>query len=299
MSPGNFIHDVIIDQLVRQPSLYQQATRAQRLDNIFGFPASTASWLNPSTAVVVAMVIVAIVIAAFVVDRRHTTRTDMVTVALCAASVFCLLVGSEYQMYYSYFPIPFLAPTIVLSVHRLWRGLKARQGRESNRRQGSGVIATLVVVLSLVVAFVYVGTDASWQRYTLSYHLRGNNGTIVQPAAMVSLLVPPGVCTIADSPAVLIVANRFISSDANCPAIVDPYGMFLALNNGQLPPNVQPLSPQIVSTWSQALQAAQCVVMTVPFSGYIPWDSTLVSWFRDNFVLVYSGRLTYLYLRRG
>ena len=299
MSPGNFFHDVIMDQVFRQPSLYQQASIGTRLDNIFGFPYLAKPWLHPSMAVDIAVVVVIVVLASIIVDRAQTNRADFIVVIVCAGSLACLLVGAEYQMYYSYFPIPFLVPTLVISLHRLWRGILERAQLSSPRpRYGMGVAALLVVV-AVLLAGLNAGRDASWQRFILSYHLRGNGGNIVQPAAMVSLLVPPGACTISDSPAELILANRYLSSSPDCPAIVDPYGMFLALNNGQLPPNIEPLTPLILDQWTAALHAARCVVLTAPLSGYVAWDPVLLGWFRKNFTSVYSARLITIYLRRG
>jgi hypothetical protein len=44
---------------------------------------------------------------------------------------------------------------------------------------------------------------------------------------------------------------------------------------------------------------AQYVVLTIPFSDYIPWTTGLTTWFDQNYVLVSSSPFAYIYQNRS
>jgi len=115
----------------------------------------------------------------------------------------------------------------------------------------------------------------------------------------VSIAIPAGACAISDSPAVLILGNRYLSTTPGCPAIVDPYGMFLALNGGVVPPSTSAPAASFTDQWQIYFEEAQYVVLTFPFSEYIPWTTTLETWFRQNYTLVSSSPFAYIYQNRG
>jgi hypothetical protein len=300
LSPGNFFHDVIVDQVIRQASVYQQVPLSGRLFDILGLPGVPGSWLTPTVAEVAMLVGVAGVAFAFWVDNRSPQRSDVLLLGVTLSTVVCLLVGSEFQLYYSYFSAPFLAILFALVLHKICRGVRTRW----NDLRGLRYFDTRLFRVAFAVLFAgatlaMASHDFSYQRQFIDYNLRGNSGTVAQPGAVVSVAVPAGACAISDSPAVLILGNRYLSTSPGCPAVVDPYGMFLALNGGVVPPNSSPPLESFTDRWRTYFQEAQYVVLTFPFSDYVPWTTGLTTWFTQHYVLISSSPFAYIYQNRS
>ena len=299
LSPGNFWHDVIVDQVIRQASVFQQVSLSGRLFDILGFPGLPGSWLSPTVAVVAMLVGVAGVAFAFWVDIQSPQRDDVVLGAVTLSTLVCLLVGSEFQLFYSYFSAPFLAITFVLVLHKIVRGVRTRWPvRHGPRYLDSTVFKVAVAVLFAGATVAMATHDFSYQRQFIQYNLRGNSGTVAEPGVVVSAAIPAGACAISDSPAALILGNRYLSTTPGCPAVVDPYGMFLALNDGVVPPNASTPVASFTTLWQGYFQQAQFVVLTFPYSEYVPWTTALESWFNQNYTLISSSPFAYIYQNR-
>jgi len=299
LSPGNFFHDVIVDQVIRQASIYQQVSLSGRLFDILGFPGLPGSWLTPSIAVVAILVGAVGVVFAFWLDNESAQRSDVLLLGVTLSAIACLLVGSEFQLFYSYFSAPFLAISFVLVLHKILRGVRARWPvRLGPRYLESRVFRVAMAVVFLAASIALATHDFSYQRQFIEYNLRGNSGTVAEPGVVVSIAIPAGACAISDSPAVLILGNRYLSTTPGCPAIVDPYGMFLALNGGVVPPTTSAPAASFTDQWQTYFEEAQYVVLTFPFSEYIPWTTTLETWFRQNYTLVSSSPFAYIYQNR-
>jgi 4-amino-4-deoxy-L-arabinose transferase-like glycosyltransferase len=299
LSPGNFFHDVIADQVIRQASIYQQVSVSGRFFDILGFPGLPGSWLTPSIAVVAILVGVVGVAFAFWVDNRSPQRSDVLLFGVTLSTVVCLMVASEFQLYYSYFSAPFLAIVFALVIHKICRGVRTRwSDLHGLRYLDSGSFRVALAVLVVGATFAMAAHDFSYQRQFIEYNLRGNSGTVAEPGAVVSVAIPKGACAISDSPAVLILGNRYLSTTPDCPAIVDPYGMFLALNGGVVPPNTSPPAASFTERWRTDFEEAQFVVLTFPFSDYVPWTTSLTTWFSQNYVLISSSPFAYIYQSR-
>ena len=193
-----------------------------------------------------------------------------------------------------------MAIFFALVIHKFCRGVQARWNvRRGLRDLDSGLFKIALAVLVAGATFAMASHDLSYQRQFIEYNLRGNSGSVAEPGAVVSLAIPAGACAISDSPAVLILGNRYLSSNPGCPAIVDPYGMFLALNGGVVPPNNSPPVARFTDQWLTYFQEAQFVVLTFPFSDYVPWSTGLTTWFRQNYVLISSSPFAYIYQHRN
>jgi hypothetical protein len=170
--------------------------------------------------------------------------------------------------------------------------------RHGPRYLDSTVFKVAVAVLFAGATVAMATHDFSYQRQFIQYNLRGNSGTVAEPGVVVSAAIPAGACTISDSPAVLILGNRYLSTTPGCPAIVDPYGMFLALNDGVVPPNASTPVASFTTLWQGYFQQAQFVVLTFPYSEYVPWTTALESWFNQNYTLISSSPFAYIYQNR-
>ena len=105
---------------------------------------------------------------------------------------------------------------------------------------------------------------------------------------MVDAQTPKGSCVIYDYPIFALNADPLNPSGSGCPALVDPFGMWLTRDNGQPPPGQPPLPPTFTAAWKSWFNQADYVVLSVPLSDYIPWTPALVRDFDEHFHLVAS-----------
>jgi hypothetical protein len=119
--------------------------------------------------------------------------------------------------------------------------------------------------------------------------------TSTDPSGAVDAEIPPGACVTSDEPDLAITANRFVPSASACPAIVDPFGMWMVRNHEQLPGSPPPISPSFVADWRSWLQRSNFVMLSVQLSDYIPWTPALIQWFDQQFVLISSQPHTFVY----
>jgi tetratricopeptide (TPR) repeat protein len=134
---------------------------------------------------------------------------------------------------------------------------------------------------------VLIAPDVSYARTFL-------NGS-VDPSAALDAAIPNGACLTFDQPGSAINANRFTPSGSDCPAVVDPFGMWIVRNNGNLPGSSETIAPAFVADWQRWLSHSDFVLLAVPLSDYIPFTPALTQSFDQNFTLVYSSADTYLY----
>ena len=154
--------------------------------------------------------------------------------------------------------------------------------------------SALAVVCSVGLLALILVEDTSYASSFLPNVVRGDNGHIAEPGPAIDSVILPGSCVIFDEGILAIEANRFSSSSANCPQLVDAYGMWLA--NGMSPPASPPYPASFVATWKAYFETAQYLVLSVPGSDYIPWSPALVSWFDSHYSLVLSRPGAYVYV---
>jgi hypothetical protein len=146
--------------------------------------------------------------------------------------------------------------------------------------------AGLPALVAVACAFA-VPTGASFARFWLS---------IAQdPKSTVAPHIPRGSCVVFDSAGNLIDSDRFFSSRARCPSLVDAFGLWLTDNDGNAPPAPEPYDDAFVAKWRAWLGQAEYTVLWRTHSTYIPWTRSLTSWFNSNYRLVASGRNAYVY----
>jgi len=75
--------------------------------------------------------------------------------------------------------------------------------------------------------------------------------------------------------------------------------MFLALNGGVEPPNISVPVTAFTDRWMAYFREAQYVVLTFPFSDYVPWTTALEQWFNQNYTLISSSPFAYIYEHRN
>ena len=106
------------------------------------------------------------------------------------------------------------------------------------------------------------------------------------PAAQLSDLILPGTCVVSDVPTELLVANRLTPANPGCPALLDPFGSYLAFDDGAMPHPNPPYPAPFAHAWLSDLRAANYVVLQAPLSDYFPWTAASIAWFHQNYRLV-------------
>jgi alpha-1,2-mannosyltransferase len=280
VAPHAFIHEVFADQLSGH-GVQGSTPLGQRLLLISGLRGVSAFSTSISAVTAVFVVVALAVVLAFGIGRSRRTRLDWF-VLLAAVVVFIgSVAGPVMYNHGSYVPAAMLALLIAVLVGAR-PVIDARWPVVSMALVGVGA------------AVLLVGQSAS---YAESYLSEGTS------AGLLATYVPVGACVLTDLPSELIAADRFTPSADGCPAVVDPFGMYLA-ENGTLPQSGPPFAEAFTNQWFTYLEQADYVVLTAPFSDYIPWVSYMESWFNQNYVLLThdiasppgaSGRPFYVY----
>ncbi len=293
-APHAFLHEVIADQLTRNLAAGTAPTTfTGRLLITSGVRALQATGVlhDPTPiAVVVSAVFLAAVIAVFATHRRRLLLLEWYCLVAAAIVYAGMFVSEVLNLGYAYFPVSFLVLLVGPVLSRLLSGVGAFMRAQKLALAGhSRIVARLVAAAAaLAVLSFLVENEVS---YGNTYLAEASN-----PAPALDSVIPPGSCVVSDYYVDLLAANRFTPSGQGCPAVVDPFGMYLAEDHG-LPPHPSPPYPvEFQIQWFDNLASAQYVELKGPFSDSIPWTSTSMSWFAQNyrlvgkFITLYSGR---------
>ena len=131
--------------------------------------------------------------------------------------------SAEFFPYYGYFLAPFLLGVVALSLSRLVAPLRASLSavpmtnafRRMLRVAGATCGALIVSALVLYITSFY-------SAYAWGLGLYGPE------FAAITNRIPAGSCVVYSEVSYGIDANRWTSSDPNCPTLVDPLGMWMA-----------------------------------------------------------------------
>jgi len=295
--PSQFYRSLITAQVgyrahaLRVPVLF-------RLRNMIGLPYALGWHQTTLLLAVLALVIFVIAVQAAAVAVRHQPppTLDWFAMASAALIVAMFLWPPQFHYHFAQFLAPFMALTIALPVSRLLVG--ARQdglavswphtsGPKAAHRLGVAIAAVSAVALA-VVAVAQLRFESAAARVI---------GPI--PAA-VDRLIPPGACVLTDQVSVTLAANRFVSTDPNCPKLVDSLGTTLALSDGLNPRTGAAKVPQVNAAWSQAFSRAPYVILTISNIRRIPWSPQLQAYVTSHFSRIYRypGNFT-VYVRKG
>jgi hypothetical protein len=264
---------------------------------MIGLPYSLG-W-RPTTLLlaVLALVIFVIAVQAAAVAVRHQPPPTLDWFAMVSAVliVAMFLWPPQFHYHFAQFLAPFMALTIALPVSRLLCG--ARQdglavswphtsGPKAAHQLGVAIAAACAVALA-VVAVAQLRFESAVPRLI---------GPI--PAA-IDRLIPPGACVLTDQATVTLAANRFVSTDPNCPKLIDSLGTTLALSDGLKPGTGAAKVPRVNAAWHQAFSQAQYVLLTAANGRRIAWSPQLKAYLASHFTQVYQSRKLTVYRRNG
>jgi alpha-1,2-mannosyltransferase len=266
LAPSRFIHDVLTVQLERRAS--GPAQIGGRLVDMIGIPDLP----SVRVTVVIAGAYVFVVTAAFFV-RPRPTQLDWFALGSASLSAAALLGAPDFFLHYAYFAAAFLALLLGLSVDRLLR-VPTRRANRSNWIPSPPTLAAIVLTPIAVFA-----TMRSFTRHDL----------IDDPGPAISRAVAPGACAVADEPALLIIANRFVPGSSHCPAVVDTFFASLLADPTHL--SRAQTDPNLAREWQSWFCRADYIVLS-PHRSRVPWTRGFTAWFRKHFREVSSGWAT-------
>jgi alpha-1,2-mannosyltransferase len=290
-APSLFWRGVFLAQLVRVDNA--RTTLATRLDDLSGLGATVKTKVTISTAipalalVVIAVVIVGACVAASVVTHQRPPALEWFALVSALLVFISFLIPADFYYHYAAFFTPFLALAVGLPVARLAAALPAAAGQRSPGLRPETAIAGIAVLALLVMAIV--------QGYSEST-LKAADDPTYAPAA-----IPAGACVLTDQVSFTIAADRFTSSAAGCPQIVDGDGTDLALSEGHNGASGASHNAAVRNIWDSAFRKAQYVWLSNSFydktvARRIAWTPWLRNYFSTHFQLV-PGRTKNLYKR--
>jgi len=180
----------------------------------------------------------------------------------------------------------------------------SRMGSFAPRRP-AGLAAPVLAVLALGLVVFMVQQDTTFAAAYLSE---------ASAPPLLASYVPAGACIVSDYPSDLIATGLFNPSHPGCPAVVDPFTMYVTDDDGNSPHLSPPGFPaQFPQLWLAYFKEAQYVELLFPYGedDLIPWTPYLTTWFSHNYRLVAhfqtvyakpfidSYKDTYLYKRIG
>jgi alpha-1,2-mannosyltransferase len=270
-----------------------------RLRNMIGFPYALG-WSKSLLLLVVLALVVFVVVtqaAAIVVTRQPQPTLDWFATISAALIVVMFLWPPQFHYHFAEFLSPFMALTLALPVSRLLGGAQPdggfavtwprTSGPKAARQAGLAITAVAAVALAVVAAF--------------QFRFESAIPRVIGPIpATIDRLVPPGACVLTDQVSVTLAANRFVSTDPNCPKMVDSLGTTLALSDGLKPQTGAANVPAVNAAWNQAFSHAQYVILTATNTRRIAWSPQLEAYFSSHFTQLYeSPRRLILYVRKG
>lgn len=285
LAPSKFFKDVIYAQLFRASG--QRVDLGVRLQNITG--SGPLIWLlgNQGRSVILVLstgVLVAILLVGVIRIVNGGSEFEVFTIVTTVVVTIALLWPSDFYYHYAAFLGPFLALSVALVLGRCDFGFIWRPANSESVFRELAITATMLTGLGLVQ---FLNEGALQPSYA--------------PGAVVSKIIPSGACVVTDEASLTILSNRFISTEKNCPNLVDPYGVALALSGGKTIDGGASRDLLVDSAWLSDLQRAKYVWLSPQNSRRLPWVSSTKTYFGIYFAKLTTPSLKVgtLYVRVG
>ena len=263
LAPGPVTRGVFTGQFVRSSS-GAHAGLLPRLGDLAGLAV-----FQPVPVRLALVVAAAVAVSFFAAPPR--TRLDWFALAGAVAVASAFLLPKLYYSHYGAFEGPFLALAIALPVGRLVAYLAGR---------GLKLAAPLAAAVAAAVLIAGVGVR------DLVGEPRIGSGPSVSAA---KILIPAGACVLTDAPSYTVAANRFISADPGCPALVDPQGTLIEMTDGRQMAATLPVISQVSTLWLNGFTAANYVWLFPGSGTRIPWTPALHAYLMAHFRLIAFG----------
>jgi hypothetical protein len=291
LAPHAFISDVLVAQFGRATSEIAPLSAGKRLVAMSGVAGLSGGAVKTTTVVALAVAGAVLVAVLYASTARRCSRAEWFILLAAVCVVGGMFIPGEFYDHYAYFPAAFLAMIAGVCAGRANDALAyATKGVDGTRGRILGLAAPLLVPsLVLALASLSIPPTARSARVYLA--------AAEEPGPVLGGTIPTGACVISDDPVLLITADRIVAKSNDCPAVVDPFGMWLTDDDGALPHFSDSLPAAFVGRWRTWLERADYVVLSVRQSSYIPWSVDLLAWFNINYQLVSEQPHAYVYRR--
>jgi alpha-1,2-mannosyltransferase len=270
-----------------------------RLRNMIGFPYALG-WSKSLLLLTVLALVVLVVVAwgaAILVTQQPPPMLDWFAGVTTLLIIAMFLWPPQFHYHFTEFLAPFMALTIALPVARLFGGAQPDGGvavtwpptgsAQTARQVGIAVVSVSAAALAVVAVF--------------QFRFESGAPKVIGPIpAAIDQLIPSGACVLTDQVSVTLAANRFVSTDPNCPKVIDSLGTTLALSHGLKPQTGAAKVAAVNTAWSEAFSKAQYILLTATNTRRIAWSDQLEAYFASHFHVIYqSPRKLQLYVRNG
>ena len=146
-------------------------------------------------------------------------------------------------------------------------------------RRRAGWAATAAAMLVTILAVVQATTEDSLV-------------PVVPPQAIgqADRLIPPGPCVASDLVSMLLLANRFNSTQPGCAVIDDGRGADLALSGGRTPYYAAGAVPAVAALWHACVKHARFLWLSRYYARRVAGSPALWRYLRRHFTLIYADR---------
>jgi hypothetical protein len=303
MAPVGLARGVLIGQLARNSGGHRDPLA--RLADMGGLRLLPGSPSGGTLLAVLALVLIACYVWAHVAAGRHPAWLDAYAAGAAIMVMVMFLWPRLYYSHYGAFAGPFLALAVALPIGLLARWPAGRPA--GNRTVTPDALATTGAHGSIADGTIADGTATrmpppasatpltaalavalaaglAWGGYSALKNESTLHGT--QVAAAADKLIPAGACVVTNGASYTIAANRFFSSTADCPPMVDSFGTLFAMTSGGNQDSPAAALRPVVGLWQGTLERAQYVWLNSDTESQIPWNSQLFSYFRTHFRLI-------------
>jgi len=271
LAPGGLVRDAVTSQLVRNAS-GSAVSLTSRLADMAGLRLLSPRFPQPPVLIIIGIALAGLCAGAYLGGARRPTALDAYALLGAVAVTAMLLWPRLYYSHYGAFDGPFLALAIALSADRVAAD-RVAAGRLAARRAAAGSAAAAVAaILLLAMGISQLKTESTEQGSQLS--------------AAADRLIPAGACVVTDDSAYTVAADRFSSSAAGCPPMVDAFGTLFALTGGHQRGATAAMLRPVVAVWQTTLARARYVWFTSDTIGQIPWNGELYDYFTGHFRLI-------------
>jgi hypothetical protein len=292
-APATFVRSTLLDQVTRDGTYVPRSMRLAHITGLIDFLnsrghltlaagskslfASGGAAATPATSagVLPYLVVLAIVILVSAGYALRPGRPSVLeTFALVTAVIASVLI-TFYSAFFYHYP-DFAAPWLAIAAGGAFgvfggSGERAGSAAAALRRFRRGV--TGFVGLAVLLLAVFEASEL---------------GSLAAPDIYPDqAVIPAGACVVTDQVSMTIAANRFITTRAGCPSVLDSLGETLVLSNGVSDQGGAQDLPRVVDAWESILGKADYVWLSPNNWRRIPWASGLQAWFNANFTRVY------------
>ncbi len=281
LAPAQFLHDVVITQVVRQSPVGEAASVLARFRLMIGVAGPPGLDAPGVVAAILLAILAVLATAAYVMSPLVALDWFIALAAVVIVTGMCL--SRQFYAFYGYFPGVFLALLLGVTIGLTGRAASRwpRLGSREIRRMRFAVMAILLVAV-VVTAPQYAAVARGY--LALGY----------DPGPALAARIPAGSCVVTDEASLLVSAGR-LSTSRGCPLILDPFGQWIADDPSHPPPETVHYAPELVRAWQGALSAANYMVEVAPESDFVPWTHGLWAYFNSRYVLVSRQNGAYLY----